>query len=58
VTAPVRWTECIEALERAGVTRLYELGPGRVLAGLVKRISKNLECVSIEDPAGLEKVLA
>jgi [acyl-carrier-protein] S-malonyltransferase len=58
VTGSVRWIECVQALEQAGVTKVVELGPGRVLCGLVKRISKNLECFNVEDPASLEKTLA
>lgn len=58
VTAPVRWTECVQQLERSGVTKVVELGPGRVLCGLVKRISKGLECVNVEDPQSLQKALA
>jgi len=58
VTASVRWIECVQALEQAGVTRVVELGPGKVLSGLVKRIAKGLECVNVEDPASLEKALA
>jgi [acyl-carrier-protein] S-malonyltransferase len=58
VTGSVRWVECVQALEQAGVTKVVELGPGKVLCGLVKRISKGLECVNVEDPASLEKALA
>ncbi len=58
VTGSVRWVECVQTLEREGVTRLVELGPGKVLCGLVKRISKSIECVNVEDPASLEKALA
>lgn len=58
VTGSVRWIESVQAMERAGVTKLVELGPGRVLCGLVKRISKSLECFNVEDPASLEKTLA
>lgn len=58
VTGSVRWIECVQTLEREGVTRVVELGPGKVLCGLVKRISKNIECVNVEDPASLEKALA
>lgn len=58
VTAPVRWIECVEELARQGVTHVIELGPGRVLSGLVKRISKQLEVLNVEDPASLEKTLA
>lgn len=58
VTGSVRWVESVAAMEQAGVTRMIELGPGRVLCGLVKRISKSIECFNVEDPASLEKTLA
>ncbi len=58
VSAPVRWVESIRALAAAGVTRVVELGPGRVLGGLVKRICKDIEVLNVEDPASLEKSLA
>ncbi|MBX7115705.1 MAG: ACP S-malonyltransferase [Myxococcaceae bacterium] len=58
VTSSVRWTESVQFLEAQGVTKVVELGPGRVLCGLVKRIAKNIECVNVEDPASLEKALA
>lgn len=40
---PVRWTECVQNLAQRGVTRIGECGPGKVLAGLVKRIDKSLD---------------
>ncbi len=58
VTGSVRWVESVQAMEQAGVTRLVELGPGRVLCGLVKRISKSIECFNVEDAASLDKTLA
>ncbi len=58
VTSPVRWIECVEELVRLGVTRMVEVGPGKVLSGLVKRIDKSVEVVNVEDPASLEKALA
>jgi [acyl-carrier-protein] S-malonyltransferase len=58
VTAPVRWIECVEELVRQGVTRMVEVGPGKVLSGLVKRIDKSVEVWNVEDPASLEKTLA
>ncbi len=57
VTAPVRWVECVRELERQGVTHLVELGPGKVLSGLVRRISKGLMMVNVEDGASLESAL-
>jgi [acyl-carrier-protein] S-malonyltransferase len=58
VTAPVRWVESVRWLAGAGVTRVVELGPGRVLGGLVKRIARELEVLNVEDPASLERSLA
>jgi [acyl-carrier-protein] S-malonyltransferase len=43
VTAPVRWIECVEELVRQGVTRVVEVGPGKVLSGLARRIDKSVE---------------
>jgi [acyl-carrier-protein] S-malonyltransferase len=57
VTAPVRWIECVEELARLGVTRFVEVGPGKVLSGLVKRIVKDAVVANVEDPASLEKAL-
>jgi [acyl-carrier-protein] S-malonyltransferase len=48
----------VEALKAEGVTRLVELGPGKVLSGLTKRINKELESFNVEDSASLEKALA
>ncbi|MFO0585869.1 MAG: ACP S-malonyltransferase [Anaeromyxobacter sp.] len=58
VTAPVRWIECVEELARQGVTRVVEVGPGKVLSGLVRRIQKDIEVLNVEDRASLEKTLA
>lgn len=58
VTGSVRWVECIRAMEQRGVTKVIELGPGKVLCGLVKRITKSIECFNVEDPASLDKTLA
>jgi [acyl-carrier-protein] S-malonyltransferase len=46
VTAPVRWVESVETLARSGVVRVLEVGPGQVLAGLVKRIDRALAAES------------
>ncbi len=51
--SPVRWVECVAALKARGATRIVECGPGKVLAGLVKRIDKELEGLAIFDPATL-----
>ncbi|MDE2154636.1 MAG: ACP S-malonyltransferase [Xanthomonadaceae bacterium] len=55
---PVRWTECVQALAAGGATRIAECGPGKVLAGLVKRIDKGLEARAIGAPAELDVALA
>ncbi len=57
VTAPVRWVECLRAMASAGVTRLVELGPGRVLSGLARSTLKGVEVLNVEDVASLEKAL-
>ncbi|HEU0202583.1 MAG TPA: ACP S-malonyltransferase [Burkholderiaceae bacterium] len=54
---PVRWSETIAALAAAGVTHVVECGPGRVLAGLTKRIAPSLESLSITDAASLSDAL-
>ena len=58
VTAPVRWIECVQELVRQGVTRVVEVGPGKVLGGLVKRIDRGVEVWNVEDPQSLERTLA
>lgn len=58
VVSPVRWIECIQAMAAQGVTHLVELGPGRVLAGLVRRIDRGIVVVNVEDPASLDKALS
>ena len=55
---PVRWTQCVQALAVGGVTRIAECGPGKVLAGLVKRIDKGLEARAIGAPAEFDAALA
>lgn len=54
--SPVRWTESVWYCADQGVTEVYEMGPGKVLAGLVKRIDKTLSCHSVGDSASLEKL--
>ncbi len=51
---PVRWIETVEFLARAGVQRIVECGPGKVLTGLSKRIAAGVECLPIQDSAALE----
>jgi [acyl-carrier-protein] S-malonyltransferase len=54
---PVRWVELVQSLANAGITRVIEFGPGKVLAGLVSRIDKTLTVHSVYDPASLKIAL-
>jgi [acyl-carrier-protein] S-malonyltransferase len=58
VSSPVRWDESVRAMVGLGVTRFIEIGPGKVLAGLVKRIDKGVEAQSVSDVAGLRSLKA
>lgn len=53
VSQPVRWLESVEFLISQGVQSLIEIGPGKVLSGLVRQIDRNLRCVNVEDKASL-----
>ncbi len=53
---PVRWVECVQALKARGLTRVVECGPGKVLAGLVKRIDPDMNGMALLDPASLAAV--
>jgi [acyl-carrier-protein] S-malonyltransferase len=57
VTSPVRWVEIVRFMAQKGVTQALEIGPGKVLGGLVRRIDKNVKVSNIEDPASLKKAL-
>ncbi len=54
---PVRWVETIQALKAAGIERVIECGPGKVLAGLNKRIDDSLPAVALVDEASLQAAL-
>jgi len=53
--SPVRWTETIEYLAAQGIDKAIEMGPGKVLQGLVKRINKSITCLSVNDNDSLAK---
>ena len=55
--APVRWVETVQKMKADGITRVVECGPGKVLAGLIKRIDGDIIGDAIFDPATLEAVL-
>lgn len=50
---PVRWVECVQAIKAQGVTMVLECGPGKVLAGMVKRIDADMTGLPVFDPASL-----
>ena len=51
---PVQWTRTVEYLAAAGVERIFEVGPGKVLTGLNKRINKSLESIAVNTPESVE----
>ena len=54
---PVQWTRCIGTITEAGIDRIIECGPGKVLSGLIKRIDRTIPCQSIADPDLLEQAV-
>jgi [acyl-carrier-protein] S-malonyltransferase len=58
VTGAVRWVDCMQSLKGAGADLFIEVGPGRVLCGLLKQIDPGLKSLNVEDAASLEKTLA
>ena len=58
VTGAVRWVDCMQALKEAGAELFIEVGPGKVLCGLLKQIDPALKSLNVEDAASLEKTLA
>jgi [acyl-carrier-protein] S-malonyltransferase len=54
VTALVRWRDCVQRMKADGVDTVVELGAGKVLSGLVKRIDRELVTMSVETPAEIE----
>lgn len=56
--APVRWVEIMRAMQAAGVTHVFECGPGKVLAGLTKRCADGLAGGAMNDLAGVDATLA
>jgi [acyl-carrier-protein] S-malonyltransferase len=56
VSSPVRWEDVVKRLIADGARTFIELGPGNVLAGLVKKIDRSVTVASVEDPAALEEL--
>ncbi len=57
VTGPVRWVACIQLLIAQGATHFVEVGPGKVLSGLMRQIDRNQKSLNVEDSASLDKTL-
>ena len=57
VTGAVRWAESMQLLISQGVDTFIEVGPGRVLSGLMRQIDRNQKCLQVEDSAGVEKLI-
>ena len=57
VYLPVRWTECVGVLAKAGATHIIECGPGKVLTGLVKRIDKAIDARALGTPSEFDSAL-
>jgi [acyl-carrier-protein] S-malonyltransferase len=56
--SPVQWVRSVQAMRALGVTRIIEAGPGKVLAGLCKRIDKSIDAVAVHDMASLDNALS
>lgn len=58
VTGAVRWVDCMQSLVKQGATAFIEVGPGKVLCGLLRQIDPERKALNVEDAASLEKTLA
>jgi [acyl-carrier-protein] S-malonyltransferase len=58
VTGAVRWVDCMKSLVGAGAELFIEVGPGKVLCGLLRQIDPAQKALNVEDAASLEKTLA
>ncbi|GIU81623.1 MAG: [acyl-carrier-protein] S-malonyltransferase [Acidobacteria bacterium] len=56
VSSPVRWAESVSRLIQEGVETFVEIGPGKVLSGLIKQINRDVRCLNIENVQNLEEV--
>lgn len=57
VSAPVRWQESVERMIAGGARTFVEIGPGTVLSGLVRKLSREVQVLNVEDPRSLERTL-
>lgn len=58
VTGPVRWVECVQLLIAQGASHFIEVGPGKVLSGLMRQIDRNQKTLNVEDSASLDKTIS
>ncbi len=58
VTGAVQWVKCVETLASAGVTHFVEVGPGKVLTGLMRQINRSKISMNVEDEASLQKTMS
>ena len=58
VSSPVRWLESMELLIKEGVDTFVEVGPGKVLTGLMRQINREVKCFNVEDAASLKSAAA
>jgi [acyl-carrier-protein] S-malonyltransferase len=57
VTGSVKWNESVQLLIARGVHTFVEVGPGKVLCGLMRQIDRSKKCLNVEDEASLQKTL-
>jgi [acyl-carrier-protein] S-malonyltransferase len=57
VTAPVRWLDSVHEMIESGVTIFLEVGPGKVLCGLLRQIDRSVRCLNVEDAASLQATI-
>ena len=57
VTAPVRWLDSIHEMIESGVTIFVEVGPGKVLSGLMRQIDRSVRCLNVEDAPSLRAAI-
>ncbi len=56
--APVLWVDCVQLIHKAGVNKVVECGPGKVLSGLIRRIESDIQCFGSDDSASLDSAIA